>query len=186
MPSKRISINEIDVSAYNRRSFRYHRNIQRRIKDVWKAYLDTFSPKGISSSGVNDINDAYRHYMSASELTRLFGPEITFTLGDLNEIVNNTYSIESTKMDYANNDAGIEAGKNSESGFESSLHFMSDLIQGRIRVIDKKTRKIRETTVHDLPEQHDGDALENRYRPDRGGGRGIDDMSGHHTGTMVA
>ena len=75
-------------------------------------------------------------------------------------------------MDYANNDAGIRAGRTSQSGVESSLAFIRDVGLGEVRVIDSSTGRVRETTTRDLP-HYDGDAVEDRYRPDRGGGSDV-------------
>lgn len=153
-------------------------------KSSLRKHLDRFAPDGISTSGVDDINDAYRHYMAAAEFARTIGPDLTFTLGDLNELWNSGYSPESTAMDYANNDAGIKAGATSGSAFESVLRFATDVARNKVRVIDPQTGRIRESTIRDLPHGRTGTPLEDRYRPDRNSGP--DDMRGGGSGTMDA
>lgn len=152
-------------------------------KETWLNHLDQFAPPGVSTRGVDNINDAYRHYMSAAEATRLIGGDLTYTFGDLNEKLSSIYAPESTKMDYANNDAGIAAARSSESTVESALAFVRDVVSGKVKVVDKDSGKVRDAGVRDLPTHYDGDAVEDRYRPDRGGSEGLGDNEGE---TMIA
>jgi uncharacterized protein DUF6973 len=152
-------------------------------KEIWLNHLDQFAPPGVSTRGVDNINDAYRHYMSAAELTQLIGGDLTYNLGDLNEKLSSINAPESTKMDYANNDAGIAAGQSSASAVESALAFVRDVVSGKVKVVDKDSGKVRDASVRDLPEHYDGDALEDKYRPDRGGSEGLGGDEGE---TMVA
>lgn len=156
-------------------------------KEILLNHLDQFAPPGVSTRGVDNINDAFRHYMSATEFTRFIGGDLTYTLGDLNEKLSSIYAPESTKMDYANNDSGIAAGRSSESPVESALAFVRDVLSGKVKVVDKDSGKVRDTSVQDLPEHYDGDALEDKYRPDRGGSGGFGGGGGGDEGeTMLA
>lgn len=138
------------------------------LKSHWRAYLDTLAPSDISTTGEDDINDAYRHYMSAAELSRYIGSYLALTLGNLNELINRGYKLKATAMDYANNDAGAIAGSDSDSGMASAIHFVTDVATGKVVMLDEKTGEPRAANIHDIS-GYNGTPLENKYIPDKSG-----------------
>lgn len=163
-----------------------YKSAKEKIKEDWRHYLDKNAPPGITSRGEDNVNDAYRHYMTAAELTRLSASgRLVLRLGELNEQVNNAYSVTSTVMDLSNNIAGALSGEKSSSSFENAMNFINDVASGEILVIDEDSGRLRETSPRDLPTR-DGDKVEDRYHPEKGGADGPDDMSGDGEGTIVA
>jgi hypothetical protein len=135
---------------------------------VWLDRLDRFAPDGIRSKGVDNVNDAYRHYMTAAELTRLSGfADMIVGLGEVSEAASTGRTPASTFMDLQNNAAGVDSGLGASSAADNALNFFFDVLEGNVLVLDDNGEP-RPTDIHDLPD-YDGDRNYDKVEPDTNG-----------------
>jgi hypothetical protein len=135
------------------------------VRKEWNKSLRDFAPIGIDPGQHNGIGDAFRHYETAGILAGHIGEQEAVTLGDIAEFLGGNPEAEK-RMDRNNNRLGAKAGAAGSDHTGIALEFMNDVATGKVIVQDRDTGVFRESRASDLPHR-DGDALEDRYRPDR-------------------
>lgn len=146
------------------------------LDNAWLQFIGRKAPPQINAIGHDDINDAFRHYVTAAFVTQVLAKinhPITGFLGviaagDIAEFIaqqlgQNTPSAGA--MDQNNNRWGARAGLTGQTDFEIVMNFMNDVAASKLQVLDEHGH-LRQTSREDLPHVT-VDRVEDRYLPEK-------------------
>ena len=118
------------------------------VRERWLDRLDEIAPHGVDSRGGENIDDAYRHFMSYGTGSQYVADFFAVAFGDAGEVF--TKDAGSAEMDKHNNRQGVKAESRANDTFEPGMLFVEKVVKGELKIKDTEGGGYRDTNILDI------------------------------------